>query len=511
MLSERLANAGLLPMFGFPTRVRLLHCRWPRGHNDWPPREGTVDRELDIAIGQFAPGSETVKDKAVHTAVGVVKFKPHPGGVATENGFSPPLPLPNPQRLAVCAHCSAVEMIEASAAGGSCGACGSDEVRALDAREPNGFFTDGAPRDFDGQFEWMPRATRPTLGLGAAADADWQSIGGAGVLAFDETQTVYSVNDDAGAGGFDFRATKRFSNDVGGAWMVDFKTKGDFAGTGQAHRVALLSRRETDVLAARVGAWPVGVFADPGHYVGRAAWYSLAFFLRGAAGVLLDVDALELEAGLWVSSRDGAPEGRAFLCDKLENGAGYCRFLGREANWRALLSEADASRSGSVAARWLGLENELPGQIQHPAECDTSCSRCLRDFSNLPYHGLLDWRLALDMARLLSDPDAILDLNGDWASGIANPWRALIEGGGAPIAQTMVRLGYDDARAFGPLTGWVPRHKKAKHLAMLRHPLWNDAHPSWQAAVAAAARDYPERAVMAVNPFVALRRPSECC
>ena len=28
-LSERLANAGLLPMFGFPTRVRLLFTRWP--------------------------------------------------------------------------------------------------------------------------------------------------------------------------------------------------------------------------------------------------------------------------------------------------------------------------------------------------------------------------------------------------------------------------------------------------------------------------------------------------
>ena len=28
-LSERLANAGLLPMFGFPTRTRLLYASWP--------------------------------------------------------------------------------------------------------------------------------------------------------------------------------------------------------------------------------------------------------------------------------------------------------------------------------------------------------------------------------------------------------------------------------------------------------------------------------------------------
>lgn len=29
MLSERLANVGLLPMFGFPTRSRVLYTSWP--------------------------------------------------------------------------------------------------------------------------------------------------------------------------------------------------------------------------------------------------------------------------------------------------------------------------------------------------------------------------------------------------------------------------------------------------------------------------------------------------
>lgn len=102
-------------------------------------------------------------------------------------------------------------------------------------------------------------------------------------------------------------------------------------------------------------------------------------------------------------------------------------------------------------------------------------------------------------------------MSRDWAGGIVNPWRSLVEGVNAPIAQTMARLGYGDAQTFGPLIGWVPRHKKARHLAILRHPLWNDAHPSWQSALAAAALEFPERTVMAVNPFVALRRPGECC
>src|SRR5205823_6167375 len=57
-LSERLAAFGILPMFGLPTRIRyLFHQRPPR----WPPEYGTIDRPLEIAISQFAPGAQTVK------------------------------------------------------------------------------------------------------------------------------------------------------------------------------------------------------------------------------------------------------------------------------------------------------------------------------------------------------------------------------------------------------------------------------------------------------------------
>src|SRR5439155_8788321 len=49
-LSERLANVGLLPMFGFPTRVRFLFHQRPFAAYDWPPEEGVVDRDLDLAI-----------------------------------------------------------------------------------------------------------------------------------------------------------------------------------------------------------------------------------------------------------------------------------------------------------------------------------------------------------------------------------------------------------------------------------------------------------------------------
>jgi hypothetical protein len=171
-LSERLANAGLLPMFGFPTRVRLMYTEWPRSGTTWPPETGTVDRDLDIALSQFAPGSQTVKDREVHTACGVVELLPRGDRVISRPGFYPPLPDLN-DSIGVCRNCQAVvyphQRLEQLIQGGNqpptreCPVCQENALRDLDAREPKGFFTDLNPEDFEGQFEWTPRSTAPAL------------------------------------------------------------------------------------------------------------------------------------------------------------------------------------------------------------------------------------------------------------------------------------------------------------------------------------------------------------
>ena len=77
-LSQSLAESGILPMYGFPTGIRLLYHRQPRITN-WPPTSGVIDRDIEIAINQFAPGSETIKDKKIHTSIGIVSYKPEKG------------------------------------------------------------------------------------------------------------------------------------------------------------------------------------------------------------------------------------------------------------------------------------------------------------------------------------------------------------------------------------------------------------------------------------------------
>jgi len=52
-LAERLAESAVLPMFGMPTRIRSLYHDFPI--NEREPRK--IERELDLAINEFAPGS----------------------------------------------------------------------------------------------------------------------------------------------------------------------------------------------------------------------------------------------------------------------------------------------------------------------------------------------------------------------------------------------------------------------------------------------------------------------
>ena len=68
-LNERLANAGLLPMFGFPTRVRPLYRRAPEHGRDLEAAK-VSDRTIELAISNFAPGSEVIKDRQKHTVIG---------------------------------------------------------------------------------------------------------------------------------------------------------------------------------------------------------------------------------------------------------------------------------------------------------------------------------------------------------------------------------------------------------------------------------------------------------
>lgn len=128
----------------------------------------------------------------------------------------------------------------------------------------------------------------------------------------------------------------------------------------------------------------------------RAGWYSLAFLLRTVASAALDIQPLELAAGIYSGVTGAEPATFAFLADTLENGAGFCTRLGSQEFLPEFLGAIDSYLT----------ELEDPS---HADECSSSCYRCLRDYGNMAYHALLDWRLAKDLFRLLQGRPLSID------------------------------------------------------------------------------------------------------
>ena len=497
-LSERLAHAGLLPMFGFPTDSRLLFTELPRKANPWPPVHGIIDRDLSIAISQFAPGSQTVKDKTLHNACGVTEFFPLGNRIHNDSGFAPPLPGPNPTNLHICSDCQSVQFDEDRTEAFSCQVCGQPMKDHLDAREPKGFFTDFMPEDYHGVFEWTPRSTVPTLAWDSG-EASGDRTANCCVSAF--SGDILSVNDNGGKGGFEFKkATFSSRREWRKAYAVDPGPGKDHnvSVSGDPHPIALLSRRKTDVLLASLKIWPLGVLADPLTPTGRAAWYSFAFFLRSSAATLMDVDTLEFNAGFRPTrDPDGRVLGQAFLSDTLQNGAGYCSWLGQPRNFEKLLCQGDAGTPASNAEQWTG--------GLHGSECDTSCNRCLRDFYNVSYHSLLDWRLAIDMARLALNANVVLDLKVPW-TGQDNPWRLLCEGESAPVPAILKNLGYREVPEIDGLQAY--KHMKFDQVRIVRHPLWTDDHPVYNTVKLEAEKHFKNSQIGPLNPFEIIRHPA---
>ena len=250
---------------------------------------------------------------------------PQGNGVGSSSGFLPDFNSGNPSPIGLCDNCQAVDNLDPTntpATGGEeprlkqCPVCQQETLRPIDAREPKGFFTDLVPEDFEGSFEWTPRSTRPTLSLKSQGTQP-QPIGNTNVSAFEDE--IISVNDNGGTGGFDFRSSTTVSGQYyPGAYTVAPRNDSPISVAGATYRIALLSRSRTDILLVDIQKWPEEVFADPIQVGGRAAWYSLAFFLRTAAAAELDVDPTELDAGFRAINQNGIPIGQAFLSDKLE-------------------------------------------------------------------------------------------------------------------------------------------------------------------------------------------------
>lgn len=440
-LSELLANAGVLPMFGFPTRVRdLFHQRvLKRSELD---RSVLSDRPMNMAVASFSPGSLVVKDGKEHVCVGFASYR-----------FEGPKAIPadplDKARLAIrrCRSCQRVDVagvVESS----QCRIC-EGEITEIDLVQPAGFRTKYRGKDFE-DTEDLSGVMLSTELARDVDESEAQAVRSMAVAVLEQVE-LFTVNDNNG------RMFELNRQNDGSLVCADPALYSDplaefFRQGAPAGKVAIGDVRRTDVLTLLIdkadivgGAVLTSASLCP---AGFPAVTSFAQILRRAAHAFLDIDESELVVGLQPTQIAGAMTHRVYVADALDNGAGFAVELGEH---KTLVRMLEDLREGIGAT----LEADI-----HRAACTGSCPTCLRSYDNRFVHWALDWRLALDVVDLaLGLPMATArwtTRSGEVAESIAK--------GFAPYWSTSVEL----------VGGWpaliMPRENVA---VVVGHPLWS--------------------------------------
>ena len=497
-LAERLAEGAVLPMFGMPSRVRPLY------HGIQSRELLAIDRDLDLAITEFAPGSQKTKDKRIYKAIGFTAPLIYQNRLIVADNN----PLPWRRWMERCERCHYTRTHEQQPAREVCPECGF----------PGGSETGSGYRVFEVA---VPLAFRTPLDRGEDAKEDTELlVSGAGIVAESDqspSALVTGTNSSlafSGAGRV-FRINTRrgqlFAGVVGTAslshgiyrlphqWIDErFQNVADgvqFQTTNTMERIAIASPKTTDVLRVRPATVPAGLCLNPlkdGAAL-RAAYYSAAFIIRAVAAEQLDIDPEEIDISnvRWVEQSDSNHLGEIVINDHLPNGAGFTSWICE--HWRSLLASIVIPTPPS---------NSFPGALvsQSHRDCDSSCPDCLRHYRNMSYHGLLDWRLGLALVRTLATESFRCGLDGTFDAPELNEWLETARSLRDTFCRSFRQCSAED---FGVLPGFEVGTRKI----IIIHPLWDQTRPQGVLAEAIALLQ-PDSPVQYLDTFNILRRPS---
>ncbi|MDB3993880.1 DEAD/DEAH box helicase [Gammaproteobacteria bacterium] len=431
-IATTLADAGILPMYGMPSSVRNFYFYLPKNSKDSSEAK-TLDRDVSQAITEFAPANELVWDKRLLKPDGIC------GPISQD--FRKKWYVNSPAtreitRQKFCVNCRFFEFetIEESDLSevsegpvfSECAACGIESLGEYNAVTPSGFMSDfvisrpakDAMDTFDqvgvSSYVTSPRiSTKEPIKRGRAE------------LFFDRQGMVYRVSQMSDGKGFPMtrRPMKKTPNEqwitsnASGIWFFDPEHP--------EFNVKYAAPKTTDLLGIRMlNRGGLGFFDRYREVASRkAAWYSAGTILQRAIALELDIDSTEIEiASVHKYRSDNQQGGELYLADEHPNGAGLVEWALE--NWDELLRGLlDVSGSHKQLGQFILQEckrNEAGEPWRSP-------DLLLKGFRNRQLHGLLDWRLGIELLTSIRQPDYLpgvspdsivlqSDLNHSWVS-----------------------------------------------------------------------------------------------
>ncbi|MGV0876456.1 DEAD/DEAH box helicase [Martelella sp. FLE1502] len=437
-LAAALAERGLVPLYGMPTRSRNLYVGLNLGadrETEWD----TIDRDQDMAIFDFAPGSVRTREKLKHLCVGFT------GSLKAPDPYKDDLSLPqtpfNDWRkddfsLWFCSSCGA--WTKGTEHTLKCGSCDADLTNTpIRCITPAAYRTDFRPAEEAVGSKVGQRITLASLGKVDEHRTD-RNI----EVKFADRSEVFLVNPgertEDGFSGYvvqevtdvDARDLKwmrgaptlRLANQAVASDVVN-EDGSRWRGDGTEISAWLASPKITNSLQIaplktnprlRLADMDVGLSIqrrDADKTSVRAAAITATEILMQRAALELDIAPEEFDslAPNVVTMSDGRHVPHLQISDALPNGSGFCRHLlssSRIPVFKLLDSILDDPQA------W---PRKTLSEKEHMGRCGSSCYRCLQKYNNRNLHGLLDWRLGLSYLRAMSDPGHDCGMDGNWS------------------------------------------------------------------------------------------------
>lgn len=492
-LSEVLALEGFFPLFGMPVRnAALLHMDPNRAPNEkkFPIERGKIDRSLDIAISEFSPNSELIKDKEVIRCVGVAW--PVKTGKA-EKWINSEEPI-NPRHQIVCRNCHTISFVESD----SCERCGTagDNLCKFTSWSPPAFVADfHGRRTYEGYIAKDSKfvSTFP-LGLDTAneeaSERNFVVASYAGTLVRSNTNNFegYSfsrINSSIFRG---FYLADRLIPPVATNKWLDAGVASD-----QHKNIALSTERKTDILLVKAKSWPSSFdhTSLPTKYKIQAAWASLAEILGKSIIFREDIEPTEISVGIRYEPFDDPMSGQrsdlwgVFIADNLDNGAGYSSNYADAQRFGDLLAYADAR---------IGLDLSAP---RHSKKCFGSCYDCLRHYGNRFSHEMLDWRLGLDLLHLISGMEPSFGM-------LEDHWQDVV---GLRFIRRLNEYSLRDLKLEQTRDFTVARHNSGRYGIVPLNPLVNRGLPNFALLADALAEQVRVKKIIFCCPYDLERQP----
>jgi hypothetical protein len=379
-LLQVLIEKGELPRYAFPVDVVAF---WTMPPSRW--NSGTeVQRDLAIALSEYAPGGEIIIDGMIYLSKGLfAPFDDNPSYDFSGWYFE-------------CQHCHHIRFVTRTVSPNrpdwvACEMCStaidnSSPYRIMPAIEPPGFRSEwkrSERRYRGGGQERAGYASPATLAPGEGAEMG--RVGNDGRLHIHQRSgDLYVLNrgQDWQAPGFYICSSCGTHLDT----VADAHTNPLSGKTCRPSRfvekAVLLHHFKTDVALFGVNL-PPNMNAYPAVASGRAVWLSLGTAIRQGAAAYLQIDPDELNMGIrpWREPTTARILAEVFLYDTLPNGAGYALEVSQ--NIDDILQTAI----------------ELVNSCQTP--CESACYRCILEYGNQRIHALLDRHLAFDILNFV--------------------------------------------------------------------------------------------------------------